>query len=52
MTVQPVTLTVSYVPNNQLVLLSASVLNIQVSNPFAVAAPVPSLLKLTITLPA
>jgi hypothetical protein len=38
------TLIASYVPNNQLVLLSSSTLNIQITNPFNINAPVPSLL--------
>jgi hypothetical protein len=50
-TMQPISLTLSYTPNNQLVLLSASTLNIQITNSFTISTSVPSLLKITITLP-
>ena len=46
------TLSASYIPNNQLVLLSFSTLNIQITNPFNINAPTPSLLKLVITVPS
>lgn len=45
-------LTASYISNNQLVLLSFSTLNIQITNPFNINAPTPSLLKLVITVPS
>jgi hypothetical protein len=50
-TMQPISLSIAYTPNNQLTLLSASTLNINIANSFTINAADPSLLKLTITLP-
>lgn len=49
---QPISLNVAYTPNNQLTLFSASTLNINIANTFAVSPADPSLLKLDITLPS
>jgi hypothetical protein len=48
---QSISLNVGYTANNQLVLLSSSLLNIMLTNTFTVNAPDPTLLKIAITLP-
>jgi hypothetical protein len=49
---QPISLSVSYIPNNQLVLLSASTLTLSMTNSFTVSPADPSLLAIAITLPS